>query len=190
METMKVKWVGTVPMLMHNERLADPLDPHTKALAALTSTRGNAKKTDAHVEDVARAEWEGGLYHDDDIGPFVPGYNVRACIREGAKLSKLGREIERAVHVVEDKIAVQYEGPRDVDGMWSAKLYDRRSVKVGQARVMRTRPKFHHWTIEFTLAWSEDRITRENLVKVMREAGLLIGLGEFRSRFGKFEVSA
>lgn len=104
METMKVKWVGTVPMLMHNERLADPLDPHTKALAALTSTRGNAKKTDAHVEDVARAEWEGGLYHDVDIGPFVPGYNVRACIREGAKLSKLGREIERAVHVVEDKI--------------------------------------------------------------------------------------
>lgn len=58
METMKVKWTGTVPMLMHNERLADPLDPHTKALAALTSTRGNAKKTDAHIEDVARAEWD------------------------------------------------------------------------------------------------------------------------------------
>jgi len=189
METMKVTWKGTVPLLMHSERLADPMDDAAKRLAALTSARGNAKKTEAHVEDVARAEWEGGLYYDEDLGPYIPGFNILACIRDGAKLQRLGSEVIRSVQVVEDRVPLTYPGPRDLDGMWEAKLYDRRGVAVSTAKVMRTRPKFHHWELTFTVAYIEERISRENLERVMRDAGLMVGLGDFNQRFGKFEVA-
>jgi hypothetical protein len=190
METLNVKWIGTNPLLMHNERLADPMSEASKALAEVTSKRGNAKKTDAHVEDVARLEWEGGLYHDDEVGPYLPTHNIAAAIREGARLSRLGKEIERAVVVLGDKIPVDYTGPRDIEGMWAAKLYDRSGVRVGQAKVMRTRPKFARWSVAFEIAFNPERITREQLVSVMSDAGKMTGIGDFRARFGRFEVSA
>lgn len=190
MEQMTVKWTGTNPMLMHNERLADPLNEYAKRLKALTSVRGNAKSTEAHIEEVARAEWEGGLYYDPEVGPYVPAFNILAAISSGARLSKLGKEIERGVVVVGDMIPLVYKGPRDLDGMWAAKMRDRSGVKVGQQKVMRTRPKFQNWALEFDVAYENARITRDDLLRVMRDAGAMTGIGDFRARYGRFEVSA
>lgn len=188
-EMINVRWTGTRPLLLHNERLADPLDPIAIKIAELTSRGAKEKKTEAHIEQVARLEWEGGLYLDDEGRPCVPGFNLVACIRSAAKLSKLGAAVRRAVQCMQVDVLIDYEGPRDLDGMWAAGFVDRRGVKIGQRKVQRVRPKFTAWALTFQLAFVPEQIGRADLVRVMRESGSMIGLGDFRERFGRFDVS-
>lgn len=199
METMKVKWIGTRPMLMHNERLADPLNEHAKALASLTSAKGAATKTEAHCAEKSRVEWEGGLYYDDETGPYVPAWNILACIKEGARMKKRGKEVDRAVEILDiDRVPLLYDGPRDLEGMWSAGLYLRVGVTSGGGgRVQRTRPQFPRWSLAFDLVFDPSRFSRDGLVESMADAGMYVGIGDWRpsspkkgGRYGKFRVEA
>ena len=65
MQTIKVKIIGTRPLLMHSDIYADPLNPRTKAHKALTAKK---KKTDEDHEAIAQSEWRGGMYFDEELG--------------------------------------------------------------------------------------------------------------------------
>ena len=52
----RITITGTAPMLMHNGRLANPLDPATQTLKALTSKR---KKTDDDLFDIRTLGFRG-----------------------------------------------------------------------------------------------------------------------------------
>ena len=99
LETIKVEITGSRPLLMHSDKFADPLNPLTKAHKELTSKR---KKTDEDHEAIARSEWIGGMYIDED-GPYLPGVNVEAALIAGAKLSKLGTQLKRSVEIMDEK---------------------------------------------------------------------------------------
>lgn len=58
-ETMKLRLTGIAPLLMHDNKAANPLNPYAKAMKALT---GKRKKTDDDLAEIARIEWEAGLY--------------------------------------------------------------------------------------------------------------------------------
>lgn len=186
MQTINIKLTGLSPLLMHSDRFANPLDPMTKAHKELTAKR---KKTDEDHLAIAKSEWLGGMYHDDQIGPYMPGNNIDSSIVAGAKLQKLGSKFKAAVMVVEDQIPLQYEGPRDMTGMFSdGRFTDVRGVKVGMAKVMRYRPKFSKWALSFTVAFDETAVNQDEVVKAIEDAGRMCGLGDFRPRFGKFSV--
>ena len=104
---------GTAPLLMHNSRLSNPLDPATKALKKVT---GKRNKTDDDHEQVARLEFAGGLYLDPDVGPFIPGENIARALVDGAKLTKMGVKVTRGVFISTDVNPLSYNGPRTDDG--------------------------------------------------------------------------
>lgn len=189
MKQLKVKFVGVSPLLMHNGRLANPLDAATRSHKALTSIK---KKTDADHEAIIKSEWMGGLYWNEEIGPYIPGMNFDAAFKNAAKLQKLGKQFGQGVMVVEDEVKLSYQGPRDREGMFSAGYLDVRGVKVGMARVMRCRPKFNSWSGEFTIAVNELIVNPDQVVKALPNAGELIGVGDYRpekgGRYGKFSV--
>lgn len=186
MESIKFKLVGTSPLLMNSDRFSNPLDPMTKAHKELT---GKRKKTDEDHELIALSEWRGAMYYDSKLGPFIPGIMVEACLREGAKLQKLGKNVQRGVFVQDDKIKLEYDGPRDVEKLSKdPNFIDSRSVKVQQARLQRCRPKFNNWSLEFTLLFNPEVLDRRAVVKAMEDAGAMCGIGDFRPRFGRFEV--
>ena len=56
---------GIRPLLMHNGRLCDPLDEHTKKLKALAKQRN--KSDDDHIR-VARAEFEAACTTTRSLG--------------------------------------------------------------------------------------------------------------------------
>src|SRR5688572_13744854 len=89
-----VTLAGARPLIMHNVRLADPRDQFAKQLKALSGTR---TKTDDVYDEMAEAEFLGGLYWHADTGPYIPGENVFASLVEGARMSKQGRAVERGV---------------------------------------------------------------------------------------------
>ena len=178
---------GTTPMMMHSERLANPFDDMTKAIKAIS---GKRKKTEDDLLEMAQLEWLGGLYYTKDDGVHVPGYNMLACVINGGKLHKLGTAIKRAAIVTEDAISVQYDGPSDPKKLFADKRFvDIRSVKIGTSKVMRCRPVFPRgWQMKFTVAFDENALQRGDLDRCVESAGLMVGLGDYRPRFGRFEV--
>ena len=64
----RITITGTAELLMHNARLANPLDSAAKAMKAISSKR---VKTDEDHAEMARLEHFGSLYYDSEIGPYT-----------------------------------------------------------------------------------------------------------------------
>jgi hypothetical protein len=183
---VKLTLTGTAPILMHNARLADPLDSYTKLLKTVSSKR---TKTDDDHEEMARIEFLGGLYCDETMGPYIPGVNLHQCLIEGAKLTRRGRHVERGVVVMEEQLLLAYSGPRTPDELYADKNFrSRLSVGVTTSRVMRTRPKFPQWALEAHLVVDTGQLDLNDIGEIAETAGLMIGLGDYRPRYGRFDV--
>lgn len=179
---------GGTPLLHHSEVLADPLSAPARSLAELT---GKRKKTERDLEEIARREWLGGLYYDEKLGPVLPAWNVVRSIQEAARLSKLGKAIERGVFPEDELAKLEYEGPRERDEMWkSRKFAFRKGVKLSGRRVIRTRPIFHEWAVEFVAVVDPTVMDFETFSVLASQAGRYIGVGDFRSgRYGRYAAT-
>lgn len=187
MDTINFRIESTSPLLMQAETLANPLHPLTKAHKAVSSKR---KKTEEDYLWLMQSEWSASIYHDDDIGPYLPALNVEGCFAEAGKIFKLGKDVKQALQVVTERAKLEYEGPRKLDKMWQAgtKFADVRGVKIAQKKIMRCRPIFLKWAAEFQVAYMADVLKRDEIVRVLEEAGRRIGIGTYRPRFGRFSV--
>lgn len=184
MTQFRLTCTGTTPLLMHNARLSNPLDDVAKKMKRITAKR---TKTEEDYEELARFEHMGGLYFDPDVGPYVPGQNFERCLVDAARITKSGKKIERGVFVETDVNPVSYDGPRDIDGLWKdANFRHAASVKVGMQRVTRTRPYFREWVVAADGMFDAAVINLEELQEIADTAGRMIGLGDWRPRFGRF----
>jgi len=187
MEQMTLKIVGTHPLMMHADTLANPLHAATKAHKELT---GQRKKSDDIHEAIARSEFIASCYFDQREGFYIPGTNLDASFVAGAKLSKLGTHWKRGVLVFENRVKLLHDGPATPDALWAdARYRDCRAVKVGAARLMRYRPVFQTWAAKLTVHVNTDVLSVSEVRKAIDDAGALIGVCEYRPRFGRFEVS-
>ncbi len=200
MAVIRVVFDGTTeangsPLLMHNERLADPIDPYTRWLAELT---GKRKKTERDHEEIGRREYIGGGYWmvDEGItgkqsGPYIPTWNVIRCLQAGATRFKLGKHVVRGLVPKSEETPLIYDGPTDVDELWKTGLFhSRKGVGVGQSRVIRTRPCFSEWKVEVELELDLTILDPETVDYIALSAGKYEGLGDARPRFGRFHGSA
>lgn len=188
---MKVRLTGagTRPLLVHNVRLASPLNAYAKRLKALNSKR---VKTDEDRLEIARVEWEGSLYHDAELGPYIPGPNLFASLIGGARLLKAGKKVERGVSVTDLYMPLLYRGPRDIEAMWGdgeSEFIDIRTVKIGQAKVDRCRPVFRDWSFEAEILLDPSVIELDEFTEVCRNAGQFEGIGDYRRMYGRYDVN-
>jgi hypothetical protein len=191
MPDFRIKITGSTPLLMHSGRLADPLDKATKALKA-AGKKPARTRTDEDFEEMARLEFVGSAYYDPDLGPFVPGENIERCLLDAARLSRQGKLIERGVLVTSDVNPLAYKGPRDLAGLWDDEQFRLiRGVRnPGQSgRVMRCRPIFPHWSVDALGTYDPSIIDLAPLQEIAEIAGRLIGLGDWRPRYGRFAAT-
>ena len=187
--------VNGSPLLMHNERLADPIDPYTRWLKELT---GKTKKTERDQEEIGRREFMGGGYWAKDGGPsgkrsdpIVPTWNIIRCLQEAASRHKLGRHVVRGIVPVSEETPLIYDGPAGADELWNTGLFhSRKGVGVGQKRVIRTRPCFTDWSVDTELELDLTILDPDTVDLIARQAGIYFGLGDARPRFGRFAGSA
>lgn len=192
---MKVtlKAQGSSALILHNERLADPLDPIVRELAKYTKKRG---KSDADHMEIARLEFLGGLYTDPPLdltmngkspAPGLPAWNVIRCLQDGAKRQKKGADVLRGVHPIIQHVLITYEGPRNPHKMWTDGRFTlRKTVGVQRARMMRTRPMFVDWSIDLPVEVDPTVFDLDVLANVWRDAGVYAGIGEMRPIYGRF----
>lgn len=180
----RITLTGTAELLMHNARLSNPLDPAAKAMKAVSSKR---VKTDEDHEELARLEHLGSLYYDPEIGPFIPGQNIERCLVDAAKVTKSGVKVTRGVFVSTNVNPLAYAGPREPDGLWTDENFRHMaSVKVQQNRVMRCRPMFRQWRTAAEGTLDTAVLSLEELRSIAETAGAMIGIGDYRPRYGRF----
>jgi hypothetical protein len=181
---------GTAPLLMHNERLADPTSKYSKGMKALT---GKRKKTDEDHLDIKRAEWHGGLYtNEDETEVVVPVDWILAMALGGAKKSKDGPKVKSGVFEIAPYFPLQFAGKikGKVSELFDAEHFvDYRGVGVNGKRVMRCRPRFPNWSLDIALDYDETVLDGRELLQFITVAGQLLGIGDYRPRFGRFTVS-
>jgi len=188
METMDVRMEGVVPLILHNNReLANPLSKISKELKELTGMR---KKTDSVYEQIAHIEWLGGLYLDEKERPCVPGENVEKMLVEAAKKSKLGKAFRSCVFC-DGMFPIEYDGPVSIRALWENENYRLICpVKIQASTTMRCRPRFPAWSISVRVVYDEEIINAKQLHSAFVLGGRLIGLCDWRPRYGRFVIES
>lgn len=197
MNTITLTISGVTPLMMHSDQMANPLNEWTRKLKEITSKR---IKTDDDYEAMRQVEFFGGIYFSAESGVHIPGRNLRKCIEEGAKLSKKGMAIKRGVFVLESELALIYDGPRTLKGLYAStnpSYVDSRMAGAGASsgKVLRTRPIFAPpWSLKATLMVDVQQINETDLRQCVEAAGNLIGLGDYRptsgGSYGKFKLES
>ncbi len=176
---------GVAPLLMHNGRLANPMNKFAKAMKAITSKR---KKTDEDHAELANLEFLGGLYADEQGRPVVPGEVIEGTIVAGAKKTKKGKDAKAAI-IVDGFFPLIYDGPKTPEALRDDERFRHvTGVVVQKSRVMRTRPMFKNWECKFTVHYLPDVFNPQEVVEFVETAGRVAGFGDGRPKFGRFEI--
>jgi hypothetical protein len=192
MATLQAKIMGSTPgLLMHNERLADPTNKISKQVNALATKK---KKSDAEFLELKRVEWFGGLYLNSEKIPAVPVAWILAAMINGAKKSRLGPLAKAGLYPPlkgDGYFPLIYDGPKDLDQLFEdGRFVDYRIVRVTTNRIMRSRPVFPAWSLDFSIEYDEDTISPSDVDKALERAGTLCGLGDHRPQYGRFIVES
>lgn len=190
----KCRIVGVRPLIVHNVQLADPLNDYTRRIGELTAMSSKAKKQEDIQLKIARIEFEGSMYLDENRRQVMPCDNILRAIRDGGAEQRNGKKLEAVVSLVEDLIPIEYKGPTDIDEMFDATgplghiyRFRKQAKPRGQGVVLRTRPRFPEWALTFTVQLVLGAgIGEKNVKDAIEDAGRLKGLGDWRPRYGLF----
>jgi len=169
-EIYKVRIKGTKPLLMHA-----PVELESKPKLR----RGE------HLDP--KTEAEKYLYKDEKGNIVIPSVNIKACIRDaGANYKVSGR---RSTFKAMIKAGIDIQPfpyvPLEHNG-WKV---DIRPVVVQRSRILRARPRFDIWALNFEIVNKDPTVIHKDVLrKILEDAGKYYGLGDLRPEFGLFEV--
>jgi hypothetical protein len=186
----RVTLTGTSALIMNNARMANPLDPATKAYKAVS---GKRSKTEQDLEGVFRLGHAGAMYHDGDVGPYLPADNIWKSLQEGAKKHRLGQKVTEGVIILTDVNPIAYKGPRDIPGLWSDENFRFMSMRVTgtgsqRKRVPFCRPVFREWHTDCTGTLDDSIIDLDEFRLIAETAGSRVGVCDWRPRYGRFSA--
>jgi len=173
-ETYRVKIRGTRPLIMHKFNSE--------------TTRRRTGDIPDPVEEAKKA-----IYRDENGKIAIPTYMIKASIRNASvdyrvpgKGKKTYKDYVRAGILFEEEYAplIVPDG-KDPEEAWEVDL---RPVVVQRSRIVRARPKFKEWELEFTVHIIDPIITPDALKRFIVDAGRYKGLGDFRPDYGLFEL--
>lgn len=184
---------GLVPTMMSNGRLANPMDKFAKAIAEI-KTKPSKKRTDSDYEEIARLEFMGSLYLDDGGFPSWPGENIEGMLSSAAKKERFGKDF-RAGLQSDGNWRLLFDTPdgvkaNDLEALFlNENFRDTRRVKGKTGMTtLRTRPIFHQWELKFSISHRTDVVNKETVMRWVEISGSLVGLSDFRPKYGRFEV--
>ena len=198
---MKIKIVGTAPLLMHSDRTAIPTHPDAEWLSEISKRRN---KSSDDLLELSRREWLCGMYHKNGL-PDMPIDNIHSCIYAAAKRRREGTLFAGNFIITKSNFTALDAPDASPDELWKISkdkkderdFIDLRSVRIGQTRIGRTRPIFHNWEMSVTAeVYKSDTgksIDEFHVEQWLVIAGRQIGLGDYRPQkgglFGQFNAT-
>ena len=134
-----------------------------------------------------KVEAESYLYKDPEGRVVIPSVNVKACIREAGRNYRVrGRNTTFAAMI---RAAIDVRPYPYIPLVHKGWVVDIRPVVVQRNRILRARPRFDEWGLEFHVVNSDPTVIHaDTLKRILVDAGRYYGLGDFRPEFGLFEV--
>ena len=165
----KVKIKGISPLLMHSFPLVE-----------IKNIEKMAKEEQAEI----------AAYRDPKGKLYVPGVAIQRTLVNAAKFSK-GKG--RATLQMTAAACLMITPERALLDNQSYSIDSRPVVMPAtHGRVMRHRPRFDDWALEFEMTWDSSLMTEKQVRQVVDDAGQLVGLLDFRPQrmgsFGRFMV--
>lgn len=181
MKIIDVEIKGVSPLLQHRYALK-------------SDTNEAAKKKSGKVD--YSEQWIDSLYWNEEIGVYQPATHIEGAIIKAAvnfqitgKRGKTYKDLfKSAVFVRPDYIPFGIKGdPKKLleNGKFDV---DIRPVVVQRSRVERVRPIFQNWNLRFQIEIHDDQLPIEVIKEVLDHAGKFQGIGDFRPRYGRFQV--
>lgn len=125
------------------------------------------------------------LYSNGE-GPYIPSEWLRRAMIEASKRFKSGR---RAATTDVAAVCAVYPFEIPLKGEWHV---DSRAVVVQAARILRNRPMFDQWSVDFQIQIDTDLVGERLIRDVLEGAGNYVGVGDFRpqrkGQYGRFRV--
>ena len=123
-------------------------------------------------------------YCDSEGNLVQPALHLEASmIKAAANFRFQGKKTYRELF----KSAVFVE-PDDILHRIQDWVMDERPVVVSKARIIRARARLDEWELAFTISVIDERITAAVVREILSESGKYHGIGDYRPRFGRFEV--
>jgi len=172
-----------------------PMLHHSSQGLGMTETSMKKKGGDALSGD--SEEWKKTVYYDEAVGVYLPATNVEAALIEGAKQFKITGKatatkfFKSGVFITDDMLPFFVNGKK-ISTLDEVEV-DKRTVKnpSTKGRNVRYRAIFRKWESTFKILISaDDYISEKLLTDVIDYAGLYVGVGDFRPRFGRFKLSS
>jgi hypothetical protein len=177
---------SVAPLVMHNGQTADPMNKFARQMKELS---GQRKKTEETYIEMSRVEWLASLYVNEAGALILPSELIEATIHNGAKFSKLGKAFKSSVFVNDDSILDIGTKQKAAELVGEDKYRYVRGVRVGQARVMRTRAIFNQWQCDITVLFDDEQVNKTDVMRAIKDAGFRVGFCDRRPKFGRFEVT-
>ena len=171
MKKVKVKIRGIVPLLQ-NRFVGEEEETASERIGVIERSE----------------EWKQALYFDEKIGVYEPSEHIwGAMIKAAGNFQIPGRGKKTYKDLIKSGIIIEPDkipfGKREPDGI------DKRPVVVRGSRILRQRPMMKDgWELSFTINILEEQLPVEAVKKILEYAGRCVGIGDFRPRFGRFEV--
>jgi len=177
MTSFKIGIKGISPLLMHS----------TRSLVDTGNSRGG--------KPTPEQEAELGLYYNSDNKIVVPVESIMGSIRDAARDFRVpGKGAKTYKNYVLSGIRIPTP-PVISPQEWSV---DSRPVRIKNSRIIRSRPKWDNWDLEFQVDLLDSEIWLDpfdkvysggsRLFDIISAAGRFKGIGDFRPLYGRFEV--
>ena len=185
MEEVKFSIIGITPLLTHSTRGM-----------VIQAERGPAKGK--HVPTPEEEAELGTYIPDDGIGFGIPGIAIRnSLIKAGGQWQVPGQKMQK----MGGRLAPSIVGPGIVLPLLSPKgerleayEIDVQRAKVQRNGVMRARPRFDQWRVDFVIDYDEELVPggADIIGNILEDAGRRVGIGDYRPEtkgmYGRFEV--
>ncbi len=175
MKEIEVTIKGTTPLLVHRFPM-DGADEPSKKRTGVPNY-----KTEAETY----------LYKDEKGILYEPASHLEASLQNAGKNFKItgkrgatyGKLVGATLEVYPDAI------PHKI----TEYTIDRRPVVIQRARIIRNRPRFDKWELDFSLHLLDEQLRIEVVKEILDHAGFYVGIGDYRpqrgGKFGKFIVT-
>jgi hypothetical protein len=145
-------------------------------------------KTEADYEELARIEWYAGLYLQK-TKIILPSFILEATLLNAGKKIRMGQQVKAGLFI-EEHALLHYDGEElSVDELWEQGNHRLSSiVRIGQAKVIRTRPIFNNWNTEFVITFDDELLDADQVIEIVKKAGEVVGFCDWRPKYGRFQI--
>lgn len=182
MKTINVEIRGVTPLLIHR-------------FAEQSEQSKNTRKMKVDNTD-PRAEATKAAYIAPDGTYYFSAASIPGCLGNAGSNHKMRGSRKSLRFVVPSAVRMTSDTVTILNGSGPAKDFevDARPVTIPatKGRIMRYRPRFNEWGAKFDILVNDDLLDVETVHQLLNEAGMQIGIGDFRPEkrgpFGTFRV--